>query len=108
MKKTNSGRSDTSPLTFASLNRSSSFNCLIEFIHIYAHCVYIQLSQPLSQPLSPLPSSTNIRSSGSLHLYLSDALWILEAVLIPTRGDIYRATVPSHCLNHLTGPSHLN
>lgn len=45
-------------------------------------------SQPLSQPLSPLPSSANISHSGLLHLYLSDVLWILEVVLISSRGDI--------------------
>lgn len=37
----------------------------------------------------PLPYSTNTRDSSPLHLYLSDVLWILEAVLISTRGDIY-------------------
>lgn len=48
-------------------------------------------TQQLLQPPSRLPSSANIGHRGPLHLYLSDALWILEAVLISSRGDIYCA-----------------
>lgn len=43
-----------------------------------------------------------------LHLYISDAQWILEAVLISAGGDIHCVRCQVIAFNHLTRPSHLN
>lgn len=74
---------------FFSLHLPSSFFVPLPkqvYSHLHILCEHIVAHQFLQPSLS-----ASLPRSGPLHLYLSDGLWILEAVLISTRGDIYCA-----------------
>lgn len=80
-------------------------HCLIEFTHTHTGCTHTHTSLPtaIAQPVSHLPSSGIVALSISIRCTVDS--W--GAIDFHQRWHLLCA-LPSYCLNHLTGPSHLN
>lgn len=85
MKDTDSDRN----VFFASLHLPFVFLPLSDRVYSHIPDTHTSLLTAIAVSLPLTLFSKYQAYSGPLHLYISDAVWILEAVLISTRGDIY-------------------